>query len=151
MQSRMRRRRRSASTFFEGIKVNMSLEYFKLFTSNFTRDIIHAIVMTFLAFFNQQQTLFRRQSVKSEHIMKFNGEGEKYSFPKYPQRLIFFRPSSYCWRTHLLGKDGIFRMCWLTSGDFWMTLPLFPWGCAMCYDNRSCFRTSNIMISISDL
>ena len=62
----------------------MGLECSTIDTMIITSDIIHAIVMTFLAFFNQQQTLFRRQSVKSENKMKFNGESEKYSVLKYP-------------------------------------------------------------------
>ena len=92
--------------------INMSLESSMFFITIFTKDIIHAIVMTCLAFFNQQQTLFRRQSVKSEDMTKFNGVCEMCSVLQYPQRLSSFRPYSHCHRKHLLGIDGILRMRW---------------------------------------
>ena len=92
--------------------INMSLDSSMLHMKIFTKDIIHAIVMTCLAFFNQQQTLFRRQSVKSGDMTKFNGGSETCSVLQYPQRLSSFRQYSHFHRTHLLGIDGILRMRW---------------------------------------
>lgn len=113
MLSRMRRRRKSERMLNKELKsINMSLDSSMLHMTIFTRDIIHAIVMTCLAFFNQQQTLFRRQSVKSEDMTKFNGVSETCSVLQYPQRLSSFRPYSHCHHTHLLGIDGILRMRW---------------------------------------
>lgn len=115
------------------------------FITIFTKDIIHAIVMTCLAFFNQQQTLFRRQSVKSEDMTKFNGLCEMCSVLQYPRRLSSYRPYSHCHHTHLLGIDGILRMRWWKTVTNEYLCCYLPRGCVMTAGCGSCFRASNIM------